>query len=477
MRKIITILLLCAPLSAYAQLTAPTRDYALPTTALTGNIDSVFVFYDDAIMTLTATQPNGHNAEFTWRKLDIDAASLDLYHQESGVIASTISDITEGGYQVAVRDLDDLTAAIDTFTAWVFRDTFSINSISYEIECDVLSLRMHTSPDILYEPYIIYNFPPNTGRVYLNQVQSVEWAPIDGAGQEISDDVFFPNVENPATGWRTNLSLFAFIDNPPPLCESPFRFRLVVTDVFGKSATYTMPNTINAISVMANPTIEAYVDNTWRDTEGLPHGEALYQLHFKHDKSANANHYQWKGFANAQQSSADRTLLWSESSTNSNAIIPSNPSIGEQYVGTLTNGDKYIGYTPGSYLVRLTVRNNVCVDSASVEYITVEPSSLDPKSIPNAFTPGKTVNNIFTFVKGEEPISMKYIYVYIYNRSGGMVYRYEGRYDAWEGWNGRMMNTGADVSEGVYYYVISGQGWDDIPYNTKQYSGYLHLFR
>jgi hypothetical protein len=72
---------------------------------------------------------------------------------------------------------------------------------------------------------------------------------------------------------------------------------------------------------------------------------------------------------------------------------------------------------------------------------------------------------------------MEYINVYIYNRSGGLVYRYEGRYDAWEGWNGRMMGTGSDVSEGVYYYVISAKGWDSIEYNNKEYSGYLHLFR
>jgi gliding motility-associated-like protein len=313
---------------------------------------------------------------------------------------------------------------------------------------------------------------------YLNQMQSVAWTPVDAGGMEILDDAFFPNVDNPDNSWRTRLSLSAFIDSPPPLCSTPFRFRLVVEDVFGKSATFTMPNTITAIAVRAAPTIEEYVNNSWSDAGVQPHGEALYQLRFKHDKSANANQYQWKGFANAQQNNGDRTLMWMESTTNMNAEIPANLSVGSQYTGTATDGKKYIGYTPGSYQVRLIVRNNVCVDSVSVKYIIVDPSSFDPQAIPNAFTPnGDGSNDIFTFVKGKEPVSMNYIYVYIYNRSGGMVYRYEGRCDEWTGWNGRMMGSGAEVSEGVYYYVISGRGWDDIQYNTKQYSGYLHLFR
>jgi len=484
MRKIITILLLCAPLLSYAQLTAP-ADYAMPTTGLTGNNEYIYVFYGPAAtMSLTAKLANDHNAEFTWKKLDVDAISLDLYHYESGVVSSTIDNVPEGGYQVEVRDLDDAAAPVDTFTTWVFRDVFEINSISYDIECDVLSLRMHTSPDILYEPYIIYHFkqyltPPHIGRTYLNQVQSVEWTPVDGGGQEIGNDAFFPNVENPDNTWRNRHSLSTFIDSPPPLCSSPFCFRLVVMDVFGKSATYTMPATINAISVKAAPTIEAYVDNNWSDVSGQPHGEALYKLRFKHDKSANANQYEWKGFANAQQNNGDRTLIWSESTTNSTAEIPTALSLGEQYTGVL-DGQKYIGYTPGSYQVRLIVRNSNsgCVDSVSVKYIHVDPSLFDPESIPNAFTPNNDgYNDIFTFVKGKEPVSMESIYVYIYNRSGGIVYRYEGTYDAWEGWDGRMMGTGAEVSQGVYYYVISGKGWDDIQYNTKQYSGYLHLFR
>jgi gliding motility-associated-like protein len=276
----------------------------------------------------------------------------------------------------------------------------------------------------------------------------------------------YPNVNDADASWQTLNRWFAYIDSPPPLRDAAYH--LEITDAFGKSATYTTP-VINAIAAKAIPTIEEKVNDSWQSAGELPQGEALYELRFKHDQSANANHYEWIGFANARQANGDRTVVWTESTTNANAEVkPQMPH----------NGRIYEGYTPGSYQVRLIVRNNVCVDSVSIRHIVVEPSLFDKNAIPNAFTPnGDGLNDIFTFVRGEEPRSMEYINVYIYNRSGGMVYEYEGRIDAWAGWDGRMMGTGRNVAEGVYFYIISGRGWDNVDYNTKEYSGYLHLFR
>jgi gliding motility-associated-like protein len=135
------------------------------------------------------------------------------------------------------------------------------------------------------------------------------------------------------------------------------------------------------------------------------------------------------------------------------------------------------GYVPGSYTVRLIVNNMHCVDSAEVK-IVVAPSSLDPEAIPNAFTPnGDMQNDYFIFVDGKKPISMEYIRVYVYNRSGGLVYRYEGEADLWTGWDGRFMGTGNDMAEGIYFYIINGEGWDGERHNTSEYKGSVHLFR
>jgi len=466
MQKIITILLLCVPTLAWAQLSAPGANYQMLTTALTGNEDYIFVFYDNATMSLKVEQPDSANAEFIWKKLNISARTLDLHHQESGGSFSIIPNIEEGGYQVTVRNLDNLTAPVDTFTTWVFRDTFRIDEIRvYMNDCEGLQLNIHTTPSF-GASYIVYHFqqfltPPHGGESIIRQIRSVQWTP--------SVDIY-PNVNNPNTSWQTRNLSFAYIDAPPPLRDAAYHLEII--DVFGKSATYTTP-VINAIAAKAIITIEEKINDNWQNAGRPPDGakgEALYELRFKHDRSVNANRYEWTGFANARQSNGDRTVVWTESTSNANAEVkPQMPY----------NGKIYEGYTPGSYQVRLTVsNNNGCVDTDTVKYIVVEPSKFDADAIPNAFTPnGDNQNDIFTFVRGREPKSMEYINVYIYNRSGGMVYRYEGRSDAWEGWDGRMMGTGSNVAEGVYYYIISGKGWDDIEYNTKEYSGYLHLFR
>lgn len=462
MQKIITIFLLCAPILSWAQLSAP-ADYMLPTTDLTGNDEYIYVFYDDAVMSLTATQPNGHNAEFTWKKLNVPNVSLDQIYWQDWVVSSTINNIEEGGYQVTVLDLDDPTAPVDTFTTWVFRDKFRIDEVRTAFnDCDGLRLDIYTTP-AFYTRYTIYHFerflsPPHGGETQFGQVQRVEWTPVT--------NIYPPDITDYSESWRTFNRGFAIIDAPPPLRDAAYH--LEVTDIFGRSATYTT-GTVTAVAVKAIPFIQEYVDDSWRNAGELPNGEALYKLKFQHDKSANANQYQWKGFDNALQPNGDKKLVWTETTTNANAeIVPQMPY----------KGEIYDGYTPGSYQIRLIVRNNHgCADSVK-KYITVVPSSFDAEAIPNAFTPNNDGrNDIFTFVKEQEPKSMEIIYVYIYNRSGGMVYRYEGRSDAWEGWDGRMMGTGSNVSEGVYYYIITGKGWDDVVYDTKKYSGYLHLFR
>jgi hypothetical protein len=72
---------------------------------------------------------------------------------------------------------------------------------------------------------------------------------------------------------------------------------------------------------------------------------------------------------------------------------------------------------------------------------------------------------------------MEYIKVYVFDRSGALVYRYEGRVDAWQGWNGQRMGTGGDVADGVYFYIVSGEGWDGKQYDTSEYKGAVHIFR
>ncbi len=459
MRNLIIIFTLLLPAPAFAQLWAPGADYKQPTTGLTdGQTDTVYVFYDDRAMSLAARQPAGETAQFIWEKLDVANIRLDTVLTESGV-ESTLADITEGGYRVKVRSL-----SLDTtFTTWVFRDTFRIDSIDYEIACDLLKLTMHTTPDITAR-YTIYNFeyflaPPHGGENFFNRAQSVLWAP--------SVDIF-PGIDDADESWKERISRSTYIESPPPLRDAGYT--LEVKDVFGKSATYTTPYDIEAIAVYAWPGVEAQEkDESWKDAGEQPEGEALYTVRFLQNKSVNANKFKWEGFAGSNTTLTGAPVaVWTDStSAIADYIYPRMP-----YNIAILNG-----YTPGSYQVRLTVSNETCSDTASV-FLSVVPSQFAAAAVPNAFTPnGDNMNDIFTFVKGQEPVSMEFVRVFIYNRSGGLVYRYEGRADRWEGWNGRMMGTGNDSSEGVYYYVITGRGWDEVDYNSKEFSGYLHLFR
>jgi gliding motility-associated-like protein len=250
--------------------------------------------------------------------------------------------------------------------------------------------------------------------------------------------------------------------------------------VFGKQGSYTTPYAVEAIAVYPKAEVEQEDDpviGTWTDAGTAFRGEplslddeALFRLRFSHGNSINADKYVWKGYANAALRNGDKTVVWTTDTLTQHA--------GATYPRMPHKGQIVDGYVPGTYTVRLVVNNmHRCADSAEVR-ITVAPSTLTAESIPNAFTPnGDMQNDYFSFVDGKKPISMEYIRVYVYNRSGGLVYRYEGEADRWTGWDGRFMGTGNDVTEGVYFYIINGEGWDGVRHNSSEHKGSVHLFR
>ncbi|MDR3184550.1 MAG: gliding motility-associated C-terminal domain-containing protein [Prevotellaceae bacterium] len=497
MKTHIAILLFLLPYAAQAQLSVPGMSNSAGTvvssTLLTGREEPVFVFYDSIPLTLSlqatdslcvAPATCSAPSTFTWQRLNVEKAGLNIIYKEypaSGISVLSAASLTEGGYQVTIQRAD--ASLVDTLTTWIIVDTFRVDTVMYTNQCDGLRLQMSTTPPLYYNgdinayPYIIYNFkdfltpPHNTGESHFSGVQEVYWT---------SNKDIHNGVDKSDNTWQHGLSNNVYatiINNPPPLYAASYTVE--VTDMFGKSSSYTTPYAVEAIAVYPQAKVEKEDDElpgTWKDAgtaskdEPLElEGEALFRLTFSHAESINADKYVWEGFANAAMRNSNKTVVW-HTDTLTNLEGETRPRMPHK-------GHEVDGYVPGTYTVRLVASNAHCTNAATVT-IAVKPSSLTTESIPNAFTPnGDNMNDRFEFVRGKEPVSMEYIRVYIYNRSGGLVYRYDGPADAWTGWDGRFMGTGNDVAEGVYFYIISGEGWDGVNYNTSEYKGSVHLFR
>jgi gliding motility-associated-like protein len=148
---------------------------------------------------------------------------------------------------------------------------------------------------------------------------------------------------------------------------------------------------------------------------------------------------------------------------------------GDDSVSVLSNPQPHTYYIPGEYSVKLTVESALhCIDSLRFDDIKVEDSSLD---IPNVFTPNEDgINDKFMVDK----TSLRYISVKIYSRNGIKVYDFYGEgqmLKEWDGWDGNVGSSSAKASPGVYFYVIRALGWDDIKYDSKEYRGFVYLYR
>lgn len=148
---------------------------------------------------------------------------------------------------------------------------------------------------------------------------------------------------------------------------------------------------------------------------------------------------------------------------------------GDDSISTEKTPGPHTYYIPGEYSVKLTIESERhCIDSMSYKNIVVEPSAL---AIPNVFTPNDDgINDKFMIDKR----SLRYVSVVIFSRAGIKVYDFQGEgpiLREWDGWDGHVGNTSAKASPGVYYYIIKALGWDDVKYDSKEYRGFVYLYR
>lgn len=148
---------------------------------------------------------------------------------------------------------------------------------------------------------------------------------------------------------------------------------------------------------------------------------------------------------------------------------------GDDSVSVLSSPKPHTYYIPGEYSVKLTIESALhCIDSVRFDKIVVDDSYL---GIPNVFTPNDDgINDKFMVDK----TSLRYISVKIFSRTGIKVFDFYGDgqiLKEWDGWDGRVGNTSAKASPGVYFYIIKALGWDDVKYDSKEYRGFVYLYR
>jgi gliding motility-associated-like protein len=148
---------------------------------------------------------------------------------------------------------------------------------------------------------------------------------------------------------------------------------------------------------------------------------------------------------------------------------------GDDSISVLSTPKPHTYYIPKDYSVKLTVESTLhCIDSVRFEKITVDESKLE---IPNVFTPNEDgINDKFMVNKA----SLRYISVVVFSRNGTKVYDFFGEGQVlkeWEGWDGNVGNSSSKASPGVYFYIIKALGWDDIKYDSKEYRGFVYLYR
>jgi gliding motility-associated-like protein len=345
----------------------------------------------------------------------------------------------------------------DTFRSWVFHDEVKIDSIKHVQNCDYLTFTVYpSSGGRFFSTYYYFDFcnPDDVMERIISNTFTVAW---DADADIYAGATGISQAWKTATGYTNSLRA--------PFAEASYT--ATITNVFGNRSKEYKTQRIQPMGVYAAfDILKADRSGIFSPTTDLK-GEALWRMKLD-NKSLNADKYRWIGLNNQNVNFLVNDTLWRFDTED---VI------------------EEIVYKPGRYPVRLTAENTLtgCSAVSTVTgsdggvrdcIIEVSPSEFAPESLPNAFTPnGDGNNDVFTFVKTKRPVSMNAMELKIINRNGQLVYKYSGAVADWEGWNGKVNGSGSECSSGVYYYIISGDGWDDKTYDGKRYTGFVHLFR
>jgi gliding motility-associated-like protein len=397
--------------------------------------DPLFVFHQLNQGTkpgsLTATLPGSEVYNFEWSKYNPAVNGFDPpFSTDNDEMFSSVFDLEDGGYQVRIWD----GAATDTvMTAWVMLDQFYAevektleNKLpSYKFTCDFLVISGFVTPDTV-------NYYDLTSHNTIQRISDYKFK-----WTSDNDEIKIPN---------DSVILDPNITFEPPYDDT--WYILTAIDDFGMtevdSVYYESIQTKAEFSVeyydKVSQQYDADLTGEWSNpTEDEPKGstDAMLTVRFI-NKSRNGATFEWV-FLDTIGGIKESELTYDTA---------------QRTEFTYERADEYY------YPHMVSTSEAGCVDSFLLdEPIFVEPSQLD---LPNVFTPNDDgTNDLFIF----KHQSLKKCNITIVDRGGKVVYKknIEDIYN-WEGWNGKMHNSGREAPEGQYYYVVEALGYDGIEY-------------
>jgi gliding motility-associated-like protein len=369
-------------------------------------------------------------SDYAWYRFDYAGKSFENtpFATVPGAYSSSMNDLDQGGYMVKVQSA----AVRDSFVAWVYHNPgFELhlqkdnNGAVYYLDkyCDRTDFLIDSDQPIRQSVFEYYN-------------------PVNGSANQLNNTISFSVTGSGSSAviLRVQGSLQYFrIYNPP---YEDTRYTFTGQDRFGAP-----PQTDDILYETIVPHAVTAVTLPAIDPNSSP-VEAKFV-----NQSTNATEYFWRF------DDGDSTRFDLE-----------NP-----HPDTL----KHTYTIPKEYSAVLLATNAYgCQDSTTIK-VRVDPSKLE---VANVFSPnGDGINDYFK----PENTSIRQFEISIYTRAGKRVYQYKGGdLRHWQGWDGRIENSGKDAATGIYFYVLRAIGWDSLDYgwkdkktNNDTYRSYVYLYR
>jgi len=365
-----------------------------------------------------------------------------VYCNESGSQTGTLNAVSPGGTGPFNFAWYKWSTVSNSFSIPVKTENGVMNSSAASLGAGGYNVIITGGFDTILVGWIVFDTPPVAAAGLLNPAKHCNYVALDGTA-------------------AATVTAFQYFD---PGTGNPLSLKNELTFLWSSDPVSSIPHPgIDIDPITFSPPLEDVTYNLKVSTLGCSSEASFFyeSIHIKADFTIDP----MEGEAPLEVSLTDNSIRgytyeW---------------DFGDDSVSNLSDPLPHTYYKPGEYTILLTLESELhCIDSLRSQTITVEPSAL---AIPNVFTPdGDGYNDWFMI----ESKSLRFVSMEVFSRSGLKVYGFSGtdeRLKEWTGWDGNVNNSSIKASPGVYFYIIRAYGWDDIEYDSKEYRGFVYLYR